>query len=130
MVSAQETVVLGQQLKDEISKTLQANQFVVADGIHVSVNGARVTLSGSVGTMTEKNLAEELARKIPGVNAVDSRIEVAGNAGASGQRGNTWLRIGIGAAAGLLAGSLYFVINRVLQKRSLFSKAKQKLRFW
>jgi osmotically-inducible protein OsmY len=44
--------------------------------IGVSTNQGRVTLTGSVNTYTERNLAAQVASSVPGVGSVDNRIRV------------------------------------------------------
>lgn len=44
--------------------------------IGVSTHQGRVTLSGTVNSYTERNLAGQVVRTVPGVTSVDNRIRV------------------------------------------------------
>jgi hypothetical protein len=45
--------------------------------IAVAVHGAEATLTGSVGTPAERDLAEQLARSVDGIRRVDNRLAVS-----------------------------------------------------
>jgi osmotically-inducible protein OsmY len=50
------------------------NQLLYDDDIKVAVNGTEVTLSGTVADWKERELAEEIVTKVPGVTKVINRI--------------------------------------------------------
>jgi osmotically-inducible protein OsmY len=47
-----------------------------AYGIDVDVDGGNVTLCGAVDTASEREAAERIARRVPGVSKVRNRLEV------------------------------------------------------
>lgn len=63
-------------VKAQIKKALHRNAELDAGGIDVSVDGARVTLSGSVSAWSDRRAAETAAWSIPGVQEVLDHIGV------------------------------------------------------
>lgn len=63
-------------IAENAKKALRAQKMFHPDGIVVSVSGARVSLTGSAGTLDEKELAREVVSEVPGVVAVDNSIVV------------------------------------------------------
>jgi hyperosmotically inducible protein len=64
-------------LKSRVEARLQNDTTLKGDNIVVSVENAKVTLSGMVHSKAEKDRAKELA-KVSGVKDVDSKLEVEG----------------------------------------------------
>jgi len=69
------------EIVEEIEKTLVEKAFerhwsIKADDIDVDVSGNKIILSGKVHSLYEKEEAEKLAWKTPGVKAVDNKLVV------------------------------------------------------
>lgn len=64
-------------VKIKIEQALKRSAEVDADQISVEADGTLVRLSGTVGSWTEKDAAEQAAWASPGVSEVDNRIKVA-----------------------------------------------------
>ena len=65
-----------QEIRQEIEQTLDMDSRVAAEQIEVEVNDGEVSLSGQVGSASERELAMELA-EVVGVTAVEAdRLEV------------------------------------------------------
>jgi osmotically-inducible protein OsmY len=64
------------EIKDAIEKALSRNAEVDAAHVHVSSEGSMVTLTGRVGSCSEKDEAGLAAWSAPGVNSVRNNIEV------------------------------------------------------
>lgn len=59
-----------------VRERLDREPGLAQQSIGVSTYGGRVTLTGSVNTYTERNLAGQVARTVSGVTGVDNRIRV------------------------------------------------------
>ncbi|HEU5124530.1 MAG TPA: BON domain-containing protein [Verrucomicrobiae bacterium] len=70
-------------LETQVRRNLTDDSGVaaLAPAIGINVNGGVVTLSGSVGTIEQKQNVESIAWKTPGVTSVDNRLQVASSAG-------------------------------------------------
>lgn len=55
---------------------LKAQKLAVADQVKVAAAGERLVVSGTVGTQDESELLREILSEIPGVRAVENRLEV------------------------------------------------------
>jgi osmotically-inducible protein OsmY len=64
-------------VQGRIKAALERSALVEAAGIHVTVNGPEVTLTGTVRSFAERDEAERAAWTVPGVAAVEDRILVA-----------------------------------------------------
>jgi len=64
------------EVKDKIEAALKRNAILDANRIKVQVDGGKVILSGSVGSWTERQEAEDAAWAAPGVSEVKSDITV------------------------------------------------------
>ena len=73
-----------QRLASEICRKLEENQFVEASRITVDSAGGAVTLAGIVENRYARERAEQLAREIEGVQAVENRIRVQVQENATG----------------------------------------------
>ena len=60
----------------DVEKALDRNWSIDAADIAVNVEGTRVTLSGTVGSLYEKNEAERIAYKTTGIRLVDNQLTV------------------------------------------------------
>jgi osmotically-inducible protein OsmY len=55
---------------------LAAQKMAVTDQVKFTVSGDRLIVSGSVGTLDESELVREILSEVPGVGAVENRLEV------------------------------------------------------
>jgi osmotically-inducible protein OsmY len=69
------------RIKEDINDRLSDDVFIDASEIEVTVNDGEVTLTGSVGTRTEKRRAEDIAEEVSGVKNVENRIRLASTQG-------------------------------------------------
>ncbi|MEB0014991.1 BON domain-containing protein, partial [Glaciimonas sp. Cout2] len=60
----------------EIEEALARNWSVSDQGIEVKVNGSRVTLTGSVHSLYQKDEADRIAWNAPGVCVVDNELYI------------------------------------------------------
>lgn len=65
-----------QELHQLATEALYRHADIDATAIEISIRDGRLTLSGRVGTVSEKNLAEETVGKIQGIIEVDNQIVV------------------------------------------------------
>ncbi len=63
-------------VREKITSALDRNAQVEADNISVTTDGGKVTLSGSVQSWQERDLAERTAWSAPGVTEVEDRLTV------------------------------------------------------
>jgi hypothetical protein len=72
------------RLSSEICNKLEANQFVEASRVAVQAHGGAVTLEGIVENRYARERAEQLAREVEGVTAVENRIRIQNQEDATG----------------------------------------------
>jgi hypothetical protein len=65
-----------QEICDDIAQQLAANRSIDASGISITVNGAEVTLGGTVNSLIEISLAQALVSNVPGVGRVQVQLRV------------------------------------------------------
>lgn len=63
-------------VRQKIKAALDRNAQIEANGISVTSDGGKVTLSGKVHSWHERNLAERTAWSAPGVTEVDDRLTI------------------------------------------------------
>ena len=68
--------VQASDVKTKIRAAFSRNAQIDADGINVTTDGGKVTLTGKVDSWYERNLAEDTAWSAPGVNQVEDRLTV------------------------------------------------------
>lgn len=66
-----------QDVKRRIENALKRQADLDAEGVHVTVEGAKVRLEGKVGAWRDRDAIERAAWAAPGVCAVDDRVTVA-----------------------------------------------------
>ncbi|BDU25722.1 BON domain-containing protein [Flavobacterium sp. GSB-24] len=62
--------------KHNIKRALSSNWTLHSENILVKVDGTKVTLTGSVSSIYQKDLAEKIVWKTPGIWAVDNQLAV------------------------------------------------------
>lgn len=65
------------QLEMEVAQALRASEALKGDRITTATTQAQVILSGSVATAADRQLAESIAAKVPGVIKVNNELVVA-----------------------------------------------------
>ena len=63
-------------IAEKAKTALRKQKIFLADGVVVSAQGSRISLSGKVGALDEKDLAREIVSEIPGVVAIDNNLVV------------------------------------------------------
>lgn len=64
------------EIKRKIAAAFHRSATIDASNVYVQVIGNKVTLSGKVRTWAERNDAEDAAWSLPGIVAVDNKIEI------------------------------------------------------
>lgn len=64
-------------LTDSISKALKSSPYMNGARVRVEAGEGRVRLHGDVGTFFEKQMAQEVVRRIDGVEQVENLLQVA-----------------------------------------------------
>jgi osmotically-inducible protein OsmY len=65
-------------IKDDVEKTIRADNAINSDHLFVNVTNGIVTLTGRVGAWIQLGEAENVARGIPGVVQVDNDLQANG----------------------------------------------------
>jgi len=63
-------------LADRVDQAIQANPYVSGRLLRFEADGGRVVLQGSVGSYFQKQMAQEVVRRVEGVEEVDNCLEV------------------------------------------------------
>ena len=61
---------------DRLHSELASNPYVGRRNLRFEANEGRVVLRGTVQTFYEKQMAQEVVRRLDGVDEVDNRVEV------------------------------------------------------
>jgi osmotically-inducible protein OsmY len=64
------------EIRNKIAAAFHRSAALDANAIKLEISGGRVTLTGTVSSWAEKESAEQIAWKSPGVLVVDNRIEI------------------------------------------------------
>ena len=67
-------------LSDRVDKALVTNPYLTGRTLRFETDGGRVILRGRVGTWYQKQMAQELIRRVEGVEVIDNCLEVVGSA--------------------------------------------------
>jgi osmotically-inducible protein OsmY len=73
-------------VRKHIVRALHQNAVVEADDIHVSVSGSVATLTGTVGSLVQREAVEWATAQTPGIAEVDNRIIVVTRSLPTGER--------------------------------------------
>lgn len=65
-----------QEICDDVAQQLAANPSIDESGIAITVNGAEVTLDGTVGSLIEISMAQALVSNVAGVGRVQVQLRV------------------------------------------------------
>jgi osmotically-inducible protein OsmY len=63
-------------LAERVEGAMFANPYFSTRHLRLETEGSRVILSGSVGSYFQKQMAQEIVRRIDGVDAIDNLLEV------------------------------------------------------
>ncbi|TWT93393.1 periplasmic protein [Botrimarina colliarenosi] len=64
-------------LHEAVSAALASSPYVAGSRVRIEAGDGRVRLHGDVGTFFEKQMAQEVARRIDGVQMVENLLQVA-----------------------------------------------------
>ena len=64
------------EFAERLHSELMSNPYVGRRNLRFEANEGRVVLRGTVQTFYEKQMAQEVVRRIDGVDEVDNRVEV------------------------------------------------------
>jgi len=64
------------QICDEVAEQLDASPFIDVSGIEITVDGAEVTLGGTINSLIAISLARALVSNVPGVARVQTQLRV------------------------------------------------------
>ena len=67
-------------LADRVDIALITNPYLTGRTLRFETDGGRVILRGRVGTWYQKQMAQELIRRVEGVELIDNCLEVVGSA--------------------------------------------------
>ena len=67
-------------LADRVDNALVTNPYLTGRTLRFETDGGRVILHGCVGTWFQKQMAQELVRRVEGVERIDNCLEVVGPA--------------------------------------------------
>jgi osmotically-inducible protein OsmY len=65
-----------QEIRDDIAQQLAESPFIDESDIAITVDGAEVTLAGTINSLIAISLAQALASNVPGVSRVQVRLRV------------------------------------------------------
>jgi osmotically-inducible protein OsmY len=68
--------VVQKTLSERVDQALQTNPYVSGRALRFETEGSRVVLSGSVQSYFQKQMAQEVLRRIEGVEQIDNCLEV------------------------------------------------------
>jgi osmotically-inducible protein OsmY len=63
-------------LIERVDQAVQTSPYLAGRKLHFAADGGRVVLSGKVGTYFQKQMAQEVVRRIEGVEQIDNCLEV------------------------------------------------------
>jgi osmotically-inducible protein OsmY len=63
-------------LADRVDQAIQMNPYVNGRLLRFETDGSRVVLSGSVKSFFQKQMAQEVIRRVEGVEEIDNCLEV------------------------------------------------------
>lgn len=64
-------------LQEAVSKAFESSPYIAGSRVRIEAGEGRVRLHGDVGTFFEKQMAQEVARRIDGVQAVENLLQVS-----------------------------------------------------
>lgn len=70
----------GPSLAQRVDKAIVTNPYLTGRTLRFETDGGRVILQGTVGTYFQKQMAQELVRRVEGVELIDNCLEVVGSA--------------------------------------------------
>ena len=74
------TTTFSPSLAQRVDNALVTNPYLTGRTLRFETDGGRVVLHGHVGTWYQKQMAQELLRRIEGVELIDNCLEVIGPA--------------------------------------------------
>jgi osmotically-inducible protein OsmY len=63
-------------LADRVDQAIQTNPYVSSRALRFETDGSRVVLQGAVKSYFQKQMAQEVIRRVEGVEQIDNCLEV------------------------------------------------------
>lgn len=63
-------------LDHRIERVIDTNPYLVSRRVHIDLQGGQVTLRGVVSSFYHKQMAQEIVRRIEGVERIENELEV------------------------------------------------------
>ncbi len=67
-------------LAQRVDNAIVTNPYLTGRTLRFETDGGRIILQGTVGTYFQKQMAQELVRRVEGVELIDNCLEVVGSA--------------------------------------------------
>ncbi|QDT68608.1 BON domain protein [Planctomycetes bacterium MalM25] len=77
MITTEATAATANTLHETVSEALEASPYITGRRLRIEAGDGRVRLRGDVGTFFEKQMAQEVVRRIDGVELVENHLQVA-----------------------------------------------------
>lgn len=77
MILAEAAATTASPLHEAVSSAIHSSPYIGGSRVRVETGDGRVRLHGDVGTFFEKQMAQEVVRRIDGVEQVENLLQVA-----------------------------------------------------
>ncbi|MEO0530499.1 MAG: BON domain-containing protein [Planctomycetota bacterium] len=77
MIAAEAAALSASPLQEAVSTAIHASPYIGDARVRIEAGEGRVRLHGDVGTFFEKQMAQEVVRRIDGVEQVENLLQVA-----------------------------------------------------
>ncbi len=77
MIIAEAAAQPATTLQEIVNEALQSSPYVAGRSFRIEAGDGRVRLHGDVGTFFEKQMAQEVVRRIDGVHQVENLLQVS-----------------------------------------------------
>lgn len=79
MIIADASAETAATLQEAVSDALQSSPYIAGSHVRIEAGEGRVRLHGDVGTFFEKQMAQEVVRRIDGVDQIENLLQVSWN---------------------------------------------------
>lgn len=77
MIAADTAAPAASPLQQAVSTAIESSPYIAGSRVRIEAGDGRVRLHGDVGTFFEKQMAQEVVRRIDGVEQVENLLQVA-----------------------------------------------------